>query len=93
MLGVSLAGIEERRNLRERDHLKVPSIVWMIILKWIFGKRNVGCGLDRSGSGQGKVAGTWYCGNELSSFINVGKFLTSCALVSFSRKILLYVFR
>jgi len=37
----------------------------------------VGCGgiLDRAGSGQGQVAGTYECGNELSVSIKCGEFL------------------
>ena len=31
--------------------------------------------LDRAGSGQGQVAGTCECGNELSGFIKYGVFL------------------
>jgi hypothetical protein len=32
-------------------------------------------GLDRAGSGQGQVAGTCKCGNELSGYIKCGEFL------------------
>jgi hypothetical protein len=34
-------------------------------------------GLDRAGSGQGQVAGTYECGNELSGSVIAGSFLTS----------------
>jgi len=34
-----------------------------------------GYGVDRSGLGYGQVAGFCECGNELSSFINLGEFL------------------
>ena len=37
----------------------------------------MGHGLDRAGSGQGQMAGTCDCGNELPGSINVGNFLTS----------------
>jgi hypothetical protein len=30
------------RNLKERDHLEVPGVDRMIILKWIFRKLNMG---------------------------------------------------
>jgi hypothetical protein len=39
---------------------------------------DVGCGgngLDRSGSGQGQVAGSCECGNEPSGFIKCGEYL------------------
>jgi hypothetical protein len=35
----------------------------------------VGCGLDRTGSGQGRVAGMCECGNEHSGSIKCGEFL------------------
>jgi hypothetical protein len=35
----------------------------------------VGCGLDRAGSGKGKLGGTSECGNELSSGTKFGEFL------------------
>jgi len=49
-----VARVEESRdeyrvlvgNLRERDHLKDPSIAGRIILRWIFRKWNGGHGLD-----------------------------------------------
>ena len=34
-----------------------------------------GCGLDRAGSGQGQVAGTFERGNEPSGSIKCGEFL------------------
>jgi len=42
------------------------------------GLKEVGCGvygLDRAGSGYGKVAGTCECGNEPSGSIKCGEFL------------------
>jgi hypothetical protein len=38
----------------ERDHLGERGVDGRIIFKWIFRKWNVGCGLDRAGSGLGK---------------------------------------
>ena len=52
--------------MRERDQLGDPGVDGMIILRWIFRKWNVGYGLDRAGSGYGKVAGTCECGNKTS---------------------------
>ena len=55
--------------------------------------QEVGCGgyeLDRAGSGKGQVAGTCECGNEPSGSISAGNFLTSCKLVSFSRRTLVH---
>jgi hypothetical protein len=46
-------------NLRERDHLEDTGIDGRIVLIWICKKWNMGYGLDRAGSGQGQVAGTW----------------------------------
>jgi len=62
-------------NLRERDHLGDPGIDRRIILRSVFGKWDVGCGLDGAGSGQGQVAGTCECGNEHSDSIQCGEFL------------------
>ena len=64
----------ERRGLyrvvvgkpEERDHLGDPGIDGRIILRWIFRKWDVGCGLDRAGS---------LCGNEPSGSIKCGEFL------------------
>ena len=36
---------------REGDHLEDPRIGGWMILRWIFRKRDVGHGLDQSGSG------------------------------------------
>ena len=52
-------------NLRERD----PGVEGRIILRWIFRK------WDRSGSGQGQVAGTCECGNEPSGSLKCEEFL------------------
>jgi len=57
------------RNLRGREHLEYPGVDGRIILRWIFRKWDVGLGMDRSGSGQGQVAGTCECGNEPSGSI------------------------
>ena len=62
-------------NLRDRDHLEDPGVDGRIILRWIFRKWDVKNGLDRSGSGEGQVAGTCECGNEPSGSINCGEFL------------------
>jgi len=40
-----------------------------IILRWIFGKLDVGVGPDPTGSRYGQVAGTCECGNEPSGSI------------------------
>ena len=48
-----------------------------IILKWIFEKWVGRHGLDRSGSGQGQVAGCCECGNETSGCIKCGEFPVS----------------
>jgi hypothetical protein len=55
-------------NLRERDRLEDPGLDGRIILRW-------GHGLDRAGSGQGQLAGTYDCGNEPSFSIKCGEFL------------------
>jgi len=47
----------------------------IIILRWIFRKWDVGYGLDRTGSGEGKVAGTFECSNELSGSTKCGVFM------------------
>jgi hypothetical protein len=53
-----------RGNLRETDHMEEPGVDGKMILSWIFRKWDGGHGLDRSGSGQGQVAGTCKCGNQ-----------------------------
>ena len=62
-------------NLREGDHVEDPGIDGRILLRWIFKKWDVRTGLDRSGSGQGQVAGICECGNESSCSIKRGEFL------------------
>ena len=57
-------------NLKERDHFRDPGVDGRIILRWIFGKWDVGHGLNRAGSG-----GTSECGNKLSGSIKCGEFL------------------
>jgi len=52
-----------------------PGVDGRIILRWIFGKWDVGHGLDRAGSGQGQVAGSCECGNEPSGSVKCGEFL------------------
>jgi len=37
-------------NLRDRDNLQDPGLNGRIIVRWIFRKLDVGCGLDQSGS-------------------------------------------
>ena len=73
---------EERRiqgfwwgNVRERDQLRDPGVDGRIILRWILRKCVGGYGLDRAGSGQEEVAGTYECGNEPSGSIKCGEFL------------------
>ena len=43
-------------------------------------------GLDRAGSGQGQVAGTCECGNELSGYIKCGEFLDQLKNVQLLKK-------
>jgi hypothetical protein len=54
--------------------LEDPGEDGRIILRWIFRKWDVGFGLDRSGLGQGQVAGTYESGNEHSGSIRCGEF-------------------
>ena len=62
-------------NLREIDRLGDPGVDGSIILRWIFRKWDVWCGLDQAGSGYGQVEGTCECGNEISGSIKCGEFL------------------
>jgi hypothetical protein len=64
-----------RGDLREGDYLKDPAIDGKVILKWILKQWDGGHGLDRSGSGQGQVAGSCECGNEPSGSIKCREFL------------------
>jgi hypothetical protein len=50
-----------------------PGVDGKIILKWILETWNGGCGLDRSCSGRGQVAGFCECGNDFG-FIKCGEF-------------------
>jgi hypothetical protein len=59
----------------ESNHFKDPGINGRIILKGIFEKWNEGHGQDRSGSGQGQVAGCCECGNEPPCSTKYGEFL------------------
>jgi hypothetical protein len=63
------------RNQRDRDRFQDPGLDGKMIVRCIFRKWYVGYALDRSGSGQGQVAGTCEWGNELSSSIKCGEFL------------------
>jgi len=51
-------------NLRETDHMEDTGVDGKKSLRWIFREWDEVHGLDRSGSGQGQVAGTCKCGNE-----------------------------
>jgi len=53
--------------------LEEPGVDERIILRWIFGKCDVGVyGLDRAVSGKGHVAVAFECGNEISGSIKCG---------------------
>jgi hypothetical protein len=58
-----------------QDNSEDLSIADRVILECRIGVEK--CGLDASGAGYGPVAGPCEDGNESSSFINGGKFLTS----------------
>ena len=60
---------------RERDHLGDPGVDGRIILRWIVRKWDAGYGLDRTGTGEGQVAGTCECGDEPWGSIKCGEFL------------------
>ena len=62
-------------DLRERDHWRDAGADMRIILIRIFSELDVGYGLDRSGSGQGQMAGTFECSNEPWGTIKCGEFL------------------
>ena len=62
-------------TLRKGDHLENPDVNDRLILKWILDKWDEGHELDRSGSGQGQVAGSCECGNEPSGSIKCGEFV------------------
>jgi hypothetical protein len=72
--GVVHTGVR-RVNLREGDHLKDLGIDGRIILKMDLRQMGWGHGLDRFGSGQGKVADCCECGYELFGSIKCGEFL------------------
>jgi hypothetical protein len=55
--------------------LEDPGVNGRIILKWIFERLDRGHGLNQSGSGQGQVAGSCECGDELSGSIKRGEFV------------------
>jgi hypothetical protein len=67
---------EVRGNEREgKRPLGRPGVGGKIILRLIFRKWDLGCGLDWAGSGWRKLADTCECGNELSGSIKCGEFL------------------
>jgi hypothetical protein len=61
--------------IRRSYHLEEPGVDERIILRWILRKWDVEYGLDRTGQGQGQVAGTCECGDERSGSIKCGEFL------------------
>ena len=61
--------------LRESDTLEDKGVDRRIILRWIFRKWDVENGLDRSGAGQGEMAGTCKCENEPLGSIKCREFL------------------
>jgi hypothetical protein len=61
--------------VREGDHLKDPGVDGRIVLKRIFGRLDAVHKLDRSGSGQGQVAGCCKYGDKPSCFIICGEIL------------------
>jgi len=61
--------------MRGRDNLEEPGEDGRIILRWVFRKWDVVYGLDRSGSGQGQVAGTYNCDYETSVSIKYREFI------------------
>ena len=63
------------KKRKGRNHLKDRSVDGRIKLKRIFEKLNRGHELDRSGSGQGQVAGCCESGNEPSVSIKCWEFL------------------
>jgi hypothetical protein len=62
-------------NLRKENYLEDPGVDGRLMLKWILEKCDWGSGLDQSGSGQGHVAISCECGNELSGSIKCEEFL------------------
>ena len=65
-----------RGNLKERDHSEDSGVDGRIILSWIFRTWNRGArGLDWSGSGYGKMAGSCKRGNKPQGSIKYGEFL------------------
>ena len=72
-------------NLRVGDHSEHPDVDGKIILKWIFEKW-IGHGLDRSGSGQGQMAGCCECGNEPSCSTKCVEFLDQLRTCQLLRK-------
>ena len=63
------------RNLRERDHLGDPGVDGRIILRWIYGKWDVGVWIGSSWLSIGQVVDTCECGNEPSGYIKCWEFL------------------
>jgi hypothetical protein len=65
-------------SLRERGHWGDQDVDEKIILRWIFRKWEGVVGTGGSWLRIGTGAGTCGYGEELSSSINAGNFLTSC---------------
>jgi hypothetical protein len=63
-----------RGNLRERDRLEYLGINRRIILKWIFKKLYVGCGLNWTSLEREEVAVSFEYGKETSGSVKCGEF-------------------
>jgi hypothetical protein len=62
-------------NMKEKDHLEDRGVDGSTVFRRILKKQNEGRGMDCSGCGQGKMAGTCECGDEPSGYIKCGEFL------------------
>jgi hypothetical protein len=69
-----------------RENSEDLGAVWTKILEWILESRLGSCGLNKSGSGQGPLAGFSENGNKSAGSVEDGEFVNYLVGLSFSKR-------